>query len=114
MAEYHKENRRHFRKETQLESSYWKHASYGVFGKLEKATVVDISTGGCRIHVSDDHELQQNDFITLIFRLDNKERTKLQKEAIICRVDGNYIGCKFSSEYDKDIWFYVSGDTLPK
>lgn len=114
MTEYKKEQRRNLRKEANLEGSYWKHASYGIFGKPEKATVVDLSTGGCRIRVSDGHDLNRNDSITLIFRLDNHDKTKIQKEAVVCRVEGNYIGCKFSFEHDKEIWFYVYDHIIPK
>jgi c-di-GMP-binding flagellar brake protein YcgR len=114
MTEYQREKRRNLRKETNLEGNYWKHASYGIYGKPEKTTVVNLSTGGCCIRVSDGHDLHRNDSITLIFKLDNPEQTKIQKEAVVCRIDGNDVSCKFSFEHDKDIWFYVYDHIVPK
>jgi hypothetical protein len=92
---------------------YWKHLSSGVFGKIEIATVLDLSIDGCRIHVCNDHDLYCDDSITLIFRLDNSDRTEIQKEAVVRWVEGNFIGCKYSIEHDLDILFYVNEHTLP-
>jgi hypothetical protein len=114
MSEYREDRRIFFRMEENLEAYYWKHFSYGVFGKIEKATVVDLSIDGCRINVSDDHDLHCNDLITMIFRLDNPDRTKIQKEAMVRRIEGNSIGCIYSIEHDLDILFYLNEHVLPK
>jgi hypothetical protein len=114
MSEYLKEKRRYLRGETNFEGYYWKHSSQGAFGKVEKATVIDLSTGGCRLSVSNNHDRHYDDSITLTFKLNNVEHTKIQKEAVVCRIDGNNIGCRFLSEYDKDIWFYFHGDKKSK
>ncbi|MGD0276355.1 MAG: PilZ domain-containing protein [Syntrophales bacterium] len=114
MSKFLKDNRRLFRREINLECSYWKHTSSGFFDKIEKATVVNLSTGGCRIHVSDDHNLHRKDSITLVFKLDNPDRTEIQQETVVRWVIGNFIGCKFSFEHDSDIWFYVHKDIPPK
>jgi hypothetical protein len=100
MSEYHKERRKLLRRKTNLESYYWKRTSYTVFDKIEKAIVVDLSTDGCCIHVSDGHDLRRNDTITLVFKLDNPDRTEIQKEAVVRWVIGNFIGCKFSYKHD--------------
>jgi hypothetical protein len=110
MSDYRKEKRKLLRKKINLGGYYWKHLSHGVLEKMEKVIVIDLSNGGCRICASDDHDLHVNDSITLTFRFDNAERTKIQKEAVVYRVNGNYIGCRFSFEYDKDIWSYLHGD----
>jgi c-di-GMP-binding flagellar brake protein YcgR len=99
MSAYRKERRKLLRRKTYLESHYWKHSSYTVFDKIEKAIVVDLSTGGCRIHVSDGHNLHRNDTITLVFKLDDPDRTEIQQEAVIRWVLGNFAGCKFSYKH---------------
>lgn len=112
MSKFRKENRRFFRMKMNLEGHYWKHSSFSVFDKIEKATVVDLSIDGCRIHVSDDHSLHRNDLITLVFRLDNPDRTEIEKEAKVHWIIGKIIGCKFSIEHDQDILFYVNESSL--
>jgi len=114
MDEYQKERRKLLRREINLEGHYWKHSSHDVLGKIERAVVINLSAGGCRLSVSGDHDLHLNDSIALAFRLDNAERTKIQKEAVVSSVDGRDISCKFSSEFNKDIWLYIQGDKQPK
>ena len=114
MSEYQKERRRYLRMKTNLEGSYWRQSFHGASGKEEKALVMDLSTGGCRLSVSDDHNLQINDVIKLSFNLDDTKGTKIEKEAVVCRVDGHYIGLRFLAEYDKNIWFYVHGSKQAK
>ena len=114
MREYRKEKRRFFRKKINLVGYYWKHSSYGVFDKIKKVTIVDLSIDGCRLHVSNNHNLHRKDPITLVFILDNPDHTEIQKEARVHWVIGNIIGCKFSIEHDQDILFYVNENIVSK
>jgi len=100
------EIRKAYRKETSLEAFYSK---WNFPGDFEKATIVDLTLGGCRLRASKEHTLNQGDWITLVFRLDNPERTEIRKDAVICRVNGNDIGCSFAvrTVYDPDLGFYL-------
>lgn len=100
------EVRKAYRKETCLEAFYSKLNSPGDF---EEATIVDLTLGGCRLRASKKPTLNQGEWITLVFRLDNPERTEIRKDAVICRVKEDDIGCNFAvrTVYDPDLGFYL-------
>jgi c-di-GMP-binding flagellar brake protein YcgR len=110
MSEYGKEKRKLLRRKLNLDGYYFTHSVHDPLGKIERAVVKDLSAGGCRLSLADNHGLHLNDSITLSFRLDDAERTKIQKEAVVIRVDGNFVSCKFESEFNKDIWLYIHGE----
>jgi hypothetical protein len=101
------EFRKSFRKKTNLEGFYSRVAPPG---SVEKMTITDISMGGCRIYTENRHLLRKDDRVKLVFNLDDANRTKITKEAIICRFDERSAACKFlitGCGYDPDIGFYL-------
>ena len=101
------EFRKSFRKKTRLEGFY---ARVAPPGSLEKMTVTDVSMGGCRFLTGNRHLLEKNDRVNLVFNLDDANRTKITKEAIICSFNERSIGCKYlvtGSGLDPDIGFYL-------
>jgi hypothetical protein len=58
---------------------------------------------------SNEHALKEGDWIKLAFKLDDANRIKIKRNAVVRRVIGNYIGCQFKATavYDPDIGFYL-------
>ena len=83
---------------TSIEAYYWKRGSLNIFGKVQKGTVLNLSLGGCCLLVPEDHMINLHCKIHLSFLLDDKQHTKIEKEAVVCRVTENQIGCKFTSD----------------
>jgi hypothetical protein len=101
------EFRKSFRKRIMLEGFYSRISPPGSF---EKMAVTDISMGGCRFLPSNRHLLKNGDQIKVVFNLDNTNRTRISKEAIICNITEQSAGCKFAvtgNGYDPDIGFYL-------
>jgi hypothetical protein len=101
------EFRKSFRKRTHLEGLY---ARVTPPGRFEQMTIIDISMGGCHFHTSDRHFLTKGDRVTVVFNLDNANRTKITKEATVCSFDERSVRCKFSvtaTGLDPDIGFYL-------
>jgi hypothetical protein len=99
--------RKAFRKKTFFDGFYSK---LGTPGGFEKMTIVDLSLGGCSFLASGKHSLNPDDRIKVMFNLDNAQRTKIEKEAVVRVVKGRQIGCEFAvtaSGYDPDIGFYL-------
>ena len=100
------EFRKQYRKPTELEGSY----------ALEKATtgnnriqVVDLSLTGACFEVMGIHDIQPGQRGTIVFTLDNRKETVLDKNVIIRSVSGKRIGCEFADDtaFDRDLGFYV-------
>jgi hypothetical protein len=102
------EFRKSFRKKTHLEGFYSRVAPPGNF---EKMTVTDISMGGCQFLTAFKHLLKKDDRVKLAFNLDNANRTKITKDALICSLNERSAGCIFlvtgSRGLDPDIGFYL-------
>jgi hypothetical protein len=101
------EFRKSFRKKTHLEGLY---ARVTPPGRFERMTIIDISMGGCHFHTGDRHFLKKGDRVTVVFNLDNANRTKITKEAMVCSFDERSVRCKFSvtaTGLDPDIGFYL-------
>jgi predicted RNA-binding Zn-ribbon protein involved in translation (DUF1610 family) len=99
--------RKAFRKKTFFDGFYSKLVPPGGF---EKTTIIDLSLGGCGFLASSKHPLNPDDRIKVMFNLDNAQRTKIEKEAVVRVVKGRQIGCEFAhtaSGYDPDIGFYL-------
>jgi hypothetical protein len=90
-----KECRRAIRIDVSLEGHYWKLGSTNISRKIEKATIFNVSVDGCGFNIPIPDALLLYNRIMLNFKLDNVERQKIQREASLCRVVGNFIGCKF-------------------
>lgn len=111
------ESRIAFRKKTLLKGTYLMQFSKVAFDNFEKVTVTDLSIGGCRLLVSNNHKLNVNNRIKLVFTLDNGKRTKIETEAIICSINGNYIGCKFAPNVhglQVELLYYLNEQKVPQ
>jgi hypothetical protein len=107
------ESRTAFRKKTSLRGVFWKTASPDV---IQSAAISDLTLDGCLLLASDKHALHQGDYIKLTFRLDDAKRTRIEREAVVRRIDKHYIGCQFVGKpaYDPDLGFYVQDFKVPK
>ena len=107
------EHRIAFRKKTSLSCAYWKKDSFDV---PKQGTIHDLTLDGCLLHLSDGHALLQGEHIQLLFQLDNPERSRIKREAVIRRINGNYIGCQFVNKpaLDAVLGFYVQDFKVPK
>jgi hypothetical protein len=104
------EYRKAFRKKTALPAIYWKIDSPDA---SQNGTIHDLTLDGCCLLVSDKHTFQQGDYIKLLFRLDN---SKIEREAVLCRIGEKYIGCQFIGKalFDPVLGFYVQDFRVPK
>jgi len=86
--------RGHYRKDTRLPGTF----SITTPGKTGGGVIHihNISRSGIGFTVTRLHYLEKDMTITLYFQLDDKNQTKLQIETIVCTVNDNSIGCKFS------------------
>ena len=101
------ELRKCFRKKTHLEGLYGRVTPPGSF---EQMTIVDISLGGCHFLTANRHSLKIGDRVKLAFDLDDANRTKITREAIVCNFDERSIRCKFvvtATGLDPDLGFYL-------
>lgn len=101
---------------TSLEGSYWKLSSSDQFGKIEKAAIVNISLAGCCLFANP-HSLTLYDRINLIIRLDDTNHTRIQREATVCRIVDNHIGCRFATKlggYEPALGLYLKGRLNPE
>ena len=110
-----KERRLAARIKTSIAVDYWNLFGTQLLGGVEKATIVDLSLGGCCLFVSKEPTLNINNRIKLLFMLDNDNHTKIEREALVCNVRGNYIGCKFTPQpqgSEPDFISYINAHLL--
>lgn len=111
------ESRMAFRKKTLLKGTYLMYFSTVAFDDFKKMTVTDLSIGGCRLLVAEVHKLNVNNRIKLFFNLDNAKHTRIEMEAIVCSINGNYIGCKFSPKVyglEVELLDYLNEQKVPQ
>lgn len=95
--------RRAYRKKTNLSGSYTA-TKWGIM------TVKNISMGGGGFEAKLHHGLIHGDNIKIQFQLDNDKRSLIKKNATICVIEGNYIGCRFldpPGSIDSELGFYL-------
>lgn len=71
--------------------------------------ISDISSIGIGITLFNDIKFKKGDRIKIEFTLYDSELSRIEKKAIVKRVEDNYIGCEFfaADKYDKRLRFYV-------
>lgn len=100
------EFRKCHRKAVLLEGTYF-------IGKVEKiggpVLVNDLSETGVRFQVQGMHSIKIGDKGTISITLDDKKRTKLEKEIEVRSIHGDQIGCEFGkvSAFERDLGFYM-------
>ncbi|MEN6320637.1 MAG: PilZ domain-containing protein [Syntrophaceae bacterium] len=101
------EFRKFYRKETNIAGLYMRSSHAGDWGKM---VVKNLSMGGCGFETWKKSTLVQGEEIKLEFKLDNTRGSIIKKKAVVCEVDGQYVGCKFAEPpgaYDPDLGFYL-------
>ncbi len=100
------EFRKHYRKHTDLQSTYDLNAP-AVGGGI--AHLINLSLSGARFEVRGIHNLKIGQRGTLAFTLDNRKQTALFKNITIKSVQGNRIGCEFADDtaFEKELGFYL-------
>ena len=99
------EFRKFFRKKVKLRGDF-------VFpGKYNKnyITICDISQQGLRFTMSPGCKITEGDILEVNFELDNDSRTAITKQVKVKSVQGQSVGCQFTSlqEYERDLGFYL-------
>jgi predicted RNA-binding Zn-ribbon protein involved in translation (DUF1610 family) len=102
----HLEFRRVYRKQTDLKGTYRILSSGGGGGQV---AIRDLSRNGIGFTVSGIHSIKIGQRALIDFTLDNRKRSRLQKEVIIRSIDSNLIGCEFNNQqaFEKDLGFYL-------
>jgi c-di-GMP-binding flagellar brake protein YcgR len=110
-----KERRLATRIKTLIEVYYEELFKTDTLGKAQKATIVDLSLGGCSLLVSKKDTFNINSKIKLSFMLDDDKRTKIERVASVCGVRGNYISCIFVPQIhgsEPDFISYINAHQL--
>ncbi|OQY57522.1 MAG: hypothetical protein B6245_16595 [Desulfobacteraceae bacterium 4572_88] len=105
------ERRKHYRKEVIIPGEY-------VFGrKRGMMTVMDLSRSGLKFEADETGKLRVGDKLSVRFRLEDTNRTLIEKEVVIRTISGgNILGSEFSSRdarrpidkaYDMAIAHYI-------
>ncbi len=99
--------RRHYRKQTSLRGTYRIIDSPETGGGI--IHIHNISRSGLGFTVSGLHTMQEKQTIQLEFRLNDKNLTRLTKQATIQTVHNNFIGCQFVDQdsLEKALGFYL-------
>ena len=99
--------RHHYRKQTSLPGTYRVIDPPGGGGGV--IHIRNISQGGIGFSVSGLHRMEKEQALQLEFHLNDKNQTKLIKQARICIVENNYIGCEFIDPdlLEKALGFYL-------
>ena len=102
----HLDFRQHYRKPTDLQGRYRSIKPAGRGGAIQ---IKDISVSGLGFVAEGTHFIEKGQVLTVSFQLDDKKRTKLDKEVTVQSVEGNFIGCRFVEKqaYDKELGFYL-------
>jgi hypothetical protein len=100
------EFRKAYRKPTQLPGTYTKAAPAKGGGKMQ---VKDISMTGIRFATATPHNLAVGEALSVVFTLDDRNRSRVEKDVVIKWVKENEAGCQFteSAQYDKVFGFYL-------
>ena len=101
--------RRFYRKSTDLPGRYKTLNPRGHGGG--EIHIVNISKGGLGFTVSGMNTIEKDHRLEVSFELDDKKKTRLQKEVVVQSVSGDFVGCRFSSNqaYEKELGFYLTG-----
>lgn len=102
--------RRHYRKETNLEGTY--HLLPPGVGK-GRLNILNISRSGVGFaigfSVRSNHSIQIGQKARIVFDLDNKKQSGIDKVVTIRSIGELYIGCEFDDSHhlDKELGFYL-------
>ena len=121
------EFRKCYRKKTALPGTYearaaniddkqWKKTNLtGVYNMQAPATgcghmqITNISSGGLQFVTPCSHTIEVGDHARIVFTLDDRKQTEINKQAVVQSVLGNVIGCQFYSNeiLEQGLRFYL-------
>lgn len=99
--------RKYHRKQISLPGTYAILKPAGSGGGVSH--IRNISKGGLGFTVSGKNPLQQDQLIEVEFHLNDRQMTKVKKQALVRSVNGNFIGCQFNpkEELGKELGFFI-------
>ena len=99
--------RKHYRKTTSLPGTFRVTQPAGGGGGV--IHIQNLSLGGIGFTVSGVHHIEKGQILQLEFTLNDRHLSKLVKQAKVCTVDKNAIGCRFieSQATEKALGFYL-------
>ena len=102
------EKRKHYRKAVSLPGRYAYEQPGGSCHRGDMI-VIDISLKGLRLKMDRDFRYRVGDYIDVEFRLDNKQRKRLERRVRIKNVSGRTLGVALPeiTRNDPDIGFYL-------
>ncbi|MGL1933040.1 MAG: PilZ domain-containing protein [Desulfotalea sp.] len=100
------EFRKFHRKEVSLEGNYFISQQDDLGGP---AYILDISEKGIGFEVRGMHSINIGDEGKILFTLDNKKKTQLEKTIIVRAIKESQIGCEFTSNlaFERELGFYM-------
>ena len=105
------ERRKHFRKDINFPGTYT-HFLPDYNEDKGGMTVKDLSRSGVKIKLSVEKDFKIGDILSVEFRLNDKQRSLIKKDAVIRKISNPYFGLEFNSldssdPSDKAIGFYM-------
>jgi hypothetical protein len=103
----HLEFRKYFRKPTELPGTFTQSSHQGDLG--HQITIRNLSINGVCFETKGIHDIQVGQLGRLVFTLDNRKQTVLNKTIRIINVKKNIIGAELIHDraYDKELGFYL-------
>ncbi|MBU0482420.1 MAG: PilZ domain-containing protein [Proteobacteria bacterium] len=100
------EFRKAYRKDIKLAGEYIYLANPGVRGRM---LVVNISKTGIGFQTMGVGKIREGHELQIVFNLDDKHNSLIDKKVVVRLVNNNYIGCEFTetSVHDKAMGFYL-------
>ena len=102
------EKRKRFRKGTHLPGTYVHYVNGQPQGK-GTMKVEDLSTNGLKLLLTGSRTIAPGDQLKIEFRLDDAQRSLVQKKVVVRNVRDNYVGTEFAATdtLDKALGFYL-------
>ena len=105
------ERRKSFRKKVNFPGTYT-HVLPDYREDKGGITVKDLSRSGAKIKLNTEKEFEIGDILLVEFQLDDSQRSRIKKDAIIRKISDSFIGLEFKSidssdPSDKAIGFYM-------
>ena len=102
------DKRRRFRKETRFPGSYVHYVDGQPRGK-GSLTVKDLSVNGMKLMIASGETFNRGDVLKVSFRLDDAQRSPVEKKVIIRSISPPFVGTEFvpTETLDKALGFYL-------
>lgn len=102
------DKRRRFRKETSFPGTYVHYVDGQPRGK-GSLTVKDLSVNGMKLMIASGETFNRGDVLKVAFRLDDAQRSPVEKKVIIRSISPPFVGTEFAptETLDKALGFYL-------